>query len=291
MENTLKNDQLEIRVDTFGAELHSIRKDGVEYLWQADETFWARHAPVLFPIVGKLKNGHYHISEDSTNYKMGGHGFARDNDFTLIKADRNDLVYELASDDATHRSYPYEFDFKVSYHLKDNKIRVRYLVENNDEETMYFGLGAHPAFNVPLKQGTFEDYKLTISPAETRTFIPLDPSSGLIYLDKRQEITPQELSLTRELFKEDALVYTSSPEMEVALTNSHDSRSVKVHWKNMPYFGLWSPYPAEAPFVCIEPWCGIADEDNSDGDLTTKFGINELEPGESFACEYTIEIN
>ncbi|MDR0299045.1 MAG: aldose 1-epimerase family protein [Streptococcaceae bacterium] len=291
MENTLKNEQLEIKLDNFGAELQSIKKDGVEYLWQADAAFWARHAPVLFPIVGKLKNGQYHIGEDETNYKMGGHGFARDSDFVLVKEDKHELIYGLTADEETREKYPYDFDFRVSYHLKENKIRIRYEVENNDEKTMYFGVGAHPAFNVPFEQGSFEDYRLTISPAEKRTFVPLDPPSGMIDLDKREEVEVHELPLTHDLFKSDALIYSSSPEMEVSLTNLHDSRSVKVSWKNMPYFGLWSPYPAAAGFVCIEPWCGITDEDNTDGDLTTKFGINELEPNEKFMCEYIIEIN
>ncbi|GAB2024122.1 aldose 1-epimerase family protein [Lactovum odontotermitis] len=291
MENTLKNDQLEITVDTFGAELHSIVKDDIEYLWQADKAFWARHAPVLFPIVGKLKNGSYHIGEDETEYKMGGHGFARDNEFELVKADDDELIYELTQNEDTLNKYPYNFVFKVAYKLTDNKLRVRYYVKNQDEKTMYFGVGAHPAFNVPIAQGGFEDYTLMISPLEKRTFIPLDPPSGLISLDDQEEVEVHKIPLSRDLFKNDALVYTSSPEMEVSLTNSLDDRSVRVSWEDMPFFGLWSPYPSEAPFVCIEPWCGVTDDDGTDGDLSTKFGINELEPEGHFECEYTIEIN
>ncbi|HEY0221798.1 aldose 1-epimerase family protein [Lactovum miscens] len=291
MKNQLKNDQVEVIFDTFGAEMQSIKKDGIEYLWQGDKAFWARHSPVLFPIVGKLKNGEYHIGEDETNYKMGGHGFARDNDFELIHEDQNDLVFELTSNEDTKNIYPYDFNFKISYHLVDNKIRVRYVVENNDEKTMYFGIGAHPAFNVPFEKGDFEDYTLTIFPLEKRTFIPLNPPTGMIDLDAREEVHVHKLPLTRDLFNRDALVYTSSPKMEVTLTNNLDDHSVKVNWEEMPFFGLWSPYPAEAPFVCIEPWCGITDDDNTDGDITNKFGINSLEPAETFRCEYIIEIN
>jgi galactose mutarotase-like enzyme len=258
-------------------------------LWQADSKFWGRHAPVLFPIVGKLKNGEYHYNNET--YKMGGHGFARDNEFKLIHADKNELVYELRESAESLNQYPFKFSFKVSYQLTNNKIRVRYEVKNEDEKFMSFGVGAHPAFNVPLEQGTFEDYKLTLFPTEHRQFIPLNPPTGTIKLDSTIDAEVNELPLTHALFEQDALVYSSSDEMKICLTNSLDARSVVVSWKNMPYFGLWSPYPAEAPFVCIEPWCGIADDENTDGDLTTKFGINELAPEGQFACEYTIEIN
>jgi galactose mutarotase-like enzyme len=289
MENILKNEQLTVVIDTFGAEMHSIKHDGIEYLWQADPAFWGRHAPVLFPIVGKLKNGEYHLNGET--YKMGGHGFARDNAFEVVKSSEDELIYELRSSNETLTTYPFKFVFRVIYQLSENKIKVRYEVKNEDEKFMSFGVGAHPAFNVPLKSGTFEDYKLTISPAEKRTFIPLDPPSGTLKLDDKSEVVVSELPLTRELFEQDALVYHSSDEMKVALTNSLDEHGVTLTWKEMPFFGLWSPYPAEAPFVCIEPWCGLADDENTDGDLTTKFGINELAPEGKFSCEYVIEIN
>lgn len=168
MNYTLKNDQLSVTVDTFGAEMHSIQHDDIEYLWQADPKFWGRHAPVLFPIVGKLKNGQYHYNEQT--YQMGGHGFARDNDFELIKKSDNELVFELRDNEDSLNHYPFHFNFRVSYKLVDNKIRVRYEVKNEDEKFMSFGVGAHPAFNVPLKNGTFEDYQLTVSPDEKTNF-------------------------------------------------------------------------------------------------------------------------
>jgi galactose mutarotase-like enzyme len=291
MKTILENEFLTVAVDTFGAEMHSVQKDGIEYLWQADKSFWARHAPVLFPIVGKLKDGQY--CYDDTIYEMSGHGFARDNEFQLVKSDNDELVYELRESDESLKHYPFKFIFRVSYKLTDNKIRVRYDVKNEDEKFMSFGVGAHPAFNVPLENGSFEDYTLTISPDEKRTYIPLDVARGTLKLSQTSEVEVQDLPLTRELFAKDALVYTSSvsKEMSVALTNSLDNRSVTVTWKDMPYFGLWSLYPADAPFVCIEPWCGIADDQETDGDLTTKFGINELAPEGHFSCEYVIEIN
>lgn len=288
MKHTLESEQVKIVVDTFGAELHSIQHDDIEYLWQADPEFWGRHAPVLFPIVGKLKNGIYHYDEKT--YNMGGHGFARDSEFKLVKQDNDELIYELRESDESLQQYPFKFIFRVSYKLTNNKIRVRYEVKNEDKKFMSFGVGAHPAFNVPLKSGTFEDYRLVVSPDEQRTFIPLDAPSGTLKLDEKIEVQVNELPLNRELFNQDALVYTSSKEMKVELLNDLDDHAVTVTWKNMPFFGLWSPYPKNAPFVCIEPWCGIADDENTDGDIMTKFGINELAPEGKFSCEYVIEV-
>lgn len=289
MKVSLENELLTVAVDSFGAEMHSILKADTEYLWQADKAYWARHAPVLFPIVGKLKNGKYQL--DGKTYQMGGHGFARDNEFKLVSSDKQKVIFELVTSDESLKHYPFRFTFRVSYELNENQIKVRYEVKNEDEKKMAFGVGAHPAFNVPLKNGSFEDYKLTISPAEKRTFIPLDPPTGTLKLSQKVENEVSEFALSRELFNEDALVFTSSDEMKISLTNQIDDAGVTVSWKNMPYFGLWSPYPAEAPFVCIEPWCGIADDEATDGELSTKFGVNTLEPAAEFACEYTIAIH
>ncbi|GFH42367.1 aldose 1-epimerase [Lactococcus hodotermopsidis] len=285
----ISSDVLEITVATFGAELHSIKKDGIEYLWQGNPEFWARKAPILFPIVGKLKNGSYRYNDE--NFKMAGHGFARDNMFKLIDSDEDDLVFELKDSKETKLSYPFDFRLRVSYKLRGNKLLVKWEVKNQDEQEMYFGIGAHPAFNVPLESGTFEAYKLTITPTQSRQFIPLDPETGTLDLDKKTLLEQNEFSLTHDLFKDDALIFETPKATEVVLSNSIDNRSVKIAWKNMPFLGLWSPYPAQAPFVCIEPWCGIADDENTDGDLTTKFGINSLDPGKKFKAEYTIEIN
>ncbi|MFC4651904.1 aldose 1-epimerase family protein [Lactococcus nasutitermitis] len=289
MKNTLSSKELKVTVDTFGAEMHSVKKSGIEYIWQADPEFWGRHAPVLFPIVGKLKNGEY--TYDDKTYTMGGHGFARDNEFQLVKHTGDELIYELKNSDETLEHYPFKFTFQVSYKLTANKIRVRYTVKNEDEKIMKFGVGAHPAFNVPLKNGEFENYSLTISPVEERTFIPLNGAAGTLKVSESETVADYKKHLTHELFAGDALVYSSSPKTEVTLANNLDEHSVKVSWENMPYFGLWSPYPKEAGFVCIEPWYGLADDDATDGDLSTKFGINSLEAGKEFNCEFTIEFN
>jgi galactose mutarotase-like enzyme len=285
----MSNDVLKITIDTFGAELTSIKKDEIEYLWQGDPAFWARQAPVLFPIVGKLKNGSYTYNDET--FKLGGHGFARDNEFEVLDSDADEVIFELKDSKATKAVYPFDFRLRITYKLKGNQLTVKWEVKNQDVKELFFGIGAHPAFNVPLESGNFEDYKLTLNPAQARQFIPLDAAAGTLKLDEKHELAQNEFALTRELFKNDALIFETPEATEVVLSNSVNDRSVKVSWENMPFVGLWSPYPREAPFVCIEPWCGIADDENTDGDLTTKFGINSLASGKKFKASYTIEIN
>ena len=289
MKNKLENKQLEVITDSFGAEMHSIRHDGIEYLWQADPEFWARHAPILFPIVGKLTNDEYYY--DSKSYKMEGHGFARDSEFKLISTSTDEIIYELTDSANSLEKYPFHFNLKITYKLVENRITVNYAVRNTDKKTIYFGIGAHPAFNVPLEQGSFEDYYLSIDPTEKRAHIPIDPATGTLKLSEAEDVSDYKKKLTHELFSSDALVYTSSDKMTVSLENNLDDRSVSVSWEKMPFFGLWSPYPKKAPFVCIEPWCGVADIQTIDADLTIKFGINTLEPDQVFECSYVIEVS
>ena len=284
----LSNDVLSIEIQDFGAELHSIKKDDVEYLWQGDPDFWARQAPVLFPIVGKLKNGSY--TYDNETFKLGGHGFACDQVFKLLESEANEAIFELRTSRETRAVYPFDFRLRITYKLIGNQLTVKWEVKNLDDQEMYFGIGAHPAFNVPLENGTFEDYRLTISPAKSRQYIPLNPATGVLDLSQKHAVDQNDFTLTRELFKDDALVFETPEATEVCLSSTVNDRSVKISWEDMPFVGLWSPYPAEAPFVCIEPWCGIADDQNTDGDLTTKFGINTLAHGKKFKASYTITI-
>lgn len=284
----LSSDVLNVAIQPFGAELQSIQKEGVEYLWQGDPDFWARKAPVLFPIVGKLKNGTYTYQDEI--YKMGGHGFARDSKFELLESEVDKAVFELKANRETLAVYPFDFRLRITYQLRDNVLNVKWEVKNLDDQDIYFGIGAHPAFNVPLVNGDFEDYQLSISPAKPHQFIPLDPETGVLHLSQVKEISQNVYPLSRELFQKDALIFETPEATEVSLTNRLDNRAVTITWEDMPFVGLWSPYPAEAPFVCIEPWCGIADDQNTDGDITTKFGINSLARGKKFKAAYTITI-
>ena len=235
-----------------------------------------------------MKNGSY--TYDNETFKLGGHGFARDQVFKLLESEADEAIFELRTSRETRAVYPFDFRLRITYKLIGNRLTVKWEVKNLDDQEMYFGIGAHPAFNVPLENGTFEDYRLTISPAKSRQYIPLNPATGVLDLSQKHAVDQNDFTLTRELFKDDALVFETPEATEVCLSSTINDRSVKISWEDMPFVGLWSPYPAEAPFVCIEPWCGIADDQNTDGDLTTKFGINTLAHGKKFKASYTITI-
>lgn len=283
----LNNNQLSVKIASKGAELLSIAdsQDGYEYLWQADGNFWNRHAPNLFPIVGKLKDNQFIYQ--NKKYHLTQHGFARDSEFRVLETTDSKAVFELAYTLNSLSVYPFKFNLKIIYQLKFNILEVSYRVENlDDNKVMYFSVGAHPGFNVP----NFETAKLTLSPSDKRTFIPVT-SDVLLKLKDKQISTQEVLPLTRELFKEGVLVYETPDQTVVTLELPDVKRRIKVSYDQMEQLGIWSPYPDKAPFVCIEPWCGMADDEFSSGDFSRKYGNHKLAPKAIFEAGYEIELS
>ncbi|WP_379946810.1 aldose 1-epimerase family protein [Enterococcus devriesei] len=283
----LENDELKVEVLNKGAEIKSIRskKDGTEYIWQADGKFWSRHAPILFPIVGKLKDDRYSLNDQT--YPMSQHGFARDRVFSVSQQETDSLSLTLKDDVASLDIYPFSFELTIEYKLIENSLIVRYLVKNRDEnKTMYFAIGAHPGFNLPLdNQTTFEDYYLEFSPKQTRKFIPVT-EEVLLKTDQLSETSENKYPMTRDLFDKGVLIWETPGNTRVELKSKKTSKAVVFDYGNMPYLGLWSPYPQDAPFVCIEPWCGVADSYDSNGKYDEKLGINRLAPKDEFKSCY-----
>ena len=277
----IQNDQLIAEIAEHGAELISLKskEHGLEYIWQGDPAYWGRHAPVLFPFVGRLKDDQY-VYQGKT-YQMGQHGFARDMDFEVIEHGQEMASFILRSTPETLEKYPFDFELVISYELGGDGITVHYQVAN---------IGGHPAFNVPLEEGlSFEDFYLAFSPLKSRLRLPLKGP----FIDMDQKTLGQtntNLALNRELFEQDALVFETRGLNAYAIRSEKSSHSVTLSYKDMPYVGIWSPYPKEAPFVCIEPWCGIADTVNSSGNLMEKVGINQLGAHEIFKTKYSITV-
>lgn len=286
----IENSQLKAEIAEYGAELVSLKAkhSGIEYIWQGNPEFWGRHAPVLFPFVGRLKNDQYMYQ--GRTYSMGQHGFARDMEFNVIEHGPETASFSLRSTDKTKENYPFDFELVLTYELIDSRLVVHYQVENTGAEEMLFSIGGHPAFNIPLEKDTrFEDYSVVFAPEATRVHLPLKGP----YIDmqnKTREKNNARVPLTRELFKNDALVFETKGKNEYTLESEKSAHSVTLSYDNMPYVGIWSPYPKEAPFVCIEPWCGIADTTDSDGHLVRKQGINQLATGQIFQTEYAIKV-
>lgn len=286
----IENDVLEAVIAEQGAELISLRskETNIEYIWQGNPEFWARHAPVLFPIVGRLKDDQY--SYQGKTYKMPQHGFARDSIFTVIQHGEATVSFSLKSNIETKKVYPFDFEFVISYSLEGDQIIVSYQIENTGTKEMYFSVGGHPAFNIPLEpKRAFEDYYLSFSPQKSRTQLPLKGA----YIDVTNKTLAQtniSINLNHDLFDNDALIYETKGANSFSIVSDESQHGIQLSYTDMPYVGIWSPTNKNAPFVCIEPWCGIADTFDSSGEITEKMGINQLEKGKLFETNYTITI-
>ncbi|ARS37483.1 aldose 1-epimerase family protein [Pontibacter actiniarum] len=286
----LENENYKAGVDTLGAELrHFIKKDeNLELIWQADPEVWAGHAPNLFPIVGELPQQQYTF--EGKTYHMKRHGFARRKEFKLVEEHHDKLVFELTEDEETLQQYPFAFRFLIAYTLEGNKLSVTYHVTNTAEQALYFSVGGHPGFNVPLYPGEqYEDYFIGFEKEETlqRQLV----SSDGLQNGQTEPVLEQgnTLPLHRHYFYKDAIVLKNLQSERVVLGSSRNARRIEMEFEGFPYLGIWAK-PEQPRYVCIEPWCGIAGRVGESGDLTEKEGINKLAPGQTFARTFSIAV-
>ncbi|MEN8764648.1 MAG: aldose 1-epimerase family protein [Wenyingzhuangia sp.] len=283
---TLENQFLKATFKTKGAELISLKKENTEYIWQGNPKFWNRHTPVLFPFVGALKNNTY--SYNGETYHMGQHGFARDQDFELKEKEATKITFELAANKETLKVYPFHFVLQLTYTLTNNELVTSYRVKNTADQALYFSIGAHPAFNCPIdKNQTREDYVLKFDCDQTPASKKIE--EGLIG-NKSFPVFKHKgiIELTKNLFDKDALIFDPNPFSEVTLIHkATGKKELSIEFRNFPYLGIWSKNQ-ESPFICIEPWQGIADNVNHNQELRDKEGILKLPKQQSFHCEYKI---
>ncbi|HAA6477267.1 TPA_asm: aldose 1-epimerase family protein [Listeria monocytogenes] len=286
----LENEVLLVEMKTAGAELTRIfHKDtGLEYLWNADSKFWGRHSPVLFPTVGRLVEDTYLV--DGKPYHLGQHGFARDRDFQVIEQTEKSVRFELEADEDSLAVYPYKFKLSIIYTIEKNTVAVSYEVENTDNKRIYFSIGAHPAFNLPLTDGTtFEDYYLDFGTEENLETLCLEGPYRSGEIKKVVDKPAQYLPLSYDLFKNDALIFEALKQKEMTIKSDKTPHFVKVSFPEFPFVGVWTAKPG-TPFLCIEPWYGIADGAGESVELRDKAGIEHLEPEAVFASEYEITV-
>jgi len=284
---TLKNRILEVSIKNEGAELTSIKCNEIEYLWSGKE-YWKRQAPILFPIVGRLKNDTTLI--DGKEYHMGQHGFARNMEFKEVYSDEKKVTYLLKSNEETKKMYPYSFELYISYELKENTIVVTYEIRNTDDKKILFCIGGHPAFNWPLVKGEeFSDYYIEFEKKETQKFREID--GGCIKnTDKMIFENINRIDLNKEIFSIDTFVLKDLNSKWVELKSKKNNHSVKLYFEGFPYLGIWSRTD-EAPFVCLEPWVGVADYTEATGRFEDKDSVVELDVNKAYKCTYAIEIN
>ena len=287
---TIKNEKLAVTIAAHGAELSSIydKANDRELVWQADPAFWNRHAPVLFPNVGKYYGGHF--TYNGTDYPMGQHGFARDTEFEQVESGENFVTYRLCADEESKKVYPFDFVLEITHRLNGNRLTVEWNVKNTDDKEMYFTIGGHPAFNVNVLPDTdFEDYSLVFKEGtEKLYYVLLDAESGTAIGDKvyELELTDSKYALKKDMFDKDALVFDGGQIEWAALALPDGKPYIALESKGFPNFGIWSK--PGAPYVCLEPWCGRCDNKGFEGEISEKPGIIALKAGETFKKSYDI---
>ena len=291
MDIQLKNHEISIALKSQGGEMTSIRKKGVEYLWKGDSAYWGRHAPILFPQVGTVKDGRFLY--EGQEYPMGQHGFARDQEFELTEQSDDRIVFTLRDNEDTRRMYPFAFELVQEYELCESEITARWIVKNTDEKPLYFSIGGHPAFRCPLEgRGDWSQYRIRLM----KDGLPLSSidihylKNGVV-LEQTEPMELEEGCLTPsvELFSRDALILEDQQADRAVLVDPEGKDYLQVDFV-CPVLGIWAPVGKAAPFVCIEPWYGRADGENFDGELKDREYGNTLEPGEVFKREYRIKV-
>jgi galactose mutarotase-like enzyme len=289
MQKTLRNFVLSVTVKQHGAELCGLKAaDGTEYMWQADPAVWPRHAPLLFPIVGKLVQGWYLY--DGKKYEITTpHGFARDTDFELVAATESTLSYRLQATKETRKQYPFDFTLLRHYRLLEAGVEVTTEVTNSGAVVMPFSIGEHPAFSLKWGAGDkVEDYALQFEKPERLVAHLLDANGLLSDQSERLLSNQRVLPLRSNMFDRDALIFLKLNSRSISLCSRRHARRVTVEFSGYPSLGIWAK--PGAPFVCIEPWYGYADPATHNGELLQKPGIILLEPGKTFTCTWRIEI-
>ncbi len=288
MDYTIKNSILKVVISGKGAEIQSVKSQhsGYEYIWQADPTVWKRHAPILFPIVGKLKNDEY--TYRGQIYHLPQHGFARDLDFEVEQHTAESITFLLRDNDATRAVYPFKFELRVNYNLLNNLLEENFSVTNKSDDELIFGIGGHPGFNVPTSSEIKkEDFYFSTKPSIARVCIPLE-GAYLDWSNRSLASTNSLITLSDHLFKNDALIFQlSGHDNKVSLKTDTSDYHVNVWLRDAPFVGIWSQYPETADFVCIEPWWGIADRTDTNQKLEEKFGMNHLPVGETFNAGFS----
>jgi len=286
---TIENDLLKVKVNPEGAELCSLfnKANGHEYMWSGDPKFWGKQSPVLFPIVGTLKNNSYSVNGKS--YELSRHGFAREKLFAVTNQTTTSISFELQSDQQTLSVYPFQFSFSLIYTIEVNKLSVTYLVKNKGNDEMLFSVGAHPAFKLPLADElAYDDYYLLFNKTENAGRWPIS-ADGLIELAPTALLeNTNRLPLTKSLFYKDAIVLKNLKSDELELKSDKHSVGFTFTFKGFPYLGIWAA--KDADFICIEPWCGIADSVNSNQVLGDKEGIVKLAASEDFERSWGVSV-
>ena len=282
MITTISNSNLIAIINHLGAELISLRtKENKEYIWEGNPEFWGKHSPILFPIVGTLKNNSYRFN--GVEYHLSRHGFARDLNFELIEIKDRSATFSIQSSKETLKVYPFEFELQIIYTLEENSLTIQYKVINESKTQIPFSIGAHPAFAL---SGDFENYSIAFEQEETLEYYLLK-NDLVSNTTKKLEADSKRIPLNYELFNNDALIFKSIKSNSLTLLEN-SKPMIMVCFEDFPNLGIWTK--KNAPFLCIEPWFGYSDTEENSGNIFEKEGIQILEGNKTFNSKFSIEI-
>ena len=284
----LENENIKVAISTKGAELQSIhsKTTDFEYLWKGDPQYWGKFSPVLFPIVGALKDNKYIFGDQE--YELPRHGFARDHEFESEQISNEEVLFTLSQTADTLKVYPFEFKLGLRYKIAGAAVSCSYEVYNPGSEALLFSVGGHPAFAAPLTAGSvYEDYYLEFNKDESITYHKIEDN---LIADETVSLSLNEgkLVLKHELFYNDALVIKGLKSDSISLKNNKNQHGLNFTFENFPFFGIWAA--KDADFICLEPWCGIADSVNHNQQLRDKEGIISLSPGLDWKRSWSVEV-
>lgn len=282
MNTTISNSTLKASIKHAGAELFSLKDNqNQEYIWEGNPDFWGKHSPVLFPIVGTLKNNAYTIN--GKEYQLPRHGFARDMEFQLIDKTENSAAFSLLSNSETLKKYPFDFELQLIYTLNETTLEIAYKVINKSKTKMPFSIGAHPAIALPEN---FENYSFKFEKEEDLKYALLEND---LISNKTESLQTIEnlVPLNYKLFENDALVFKTLESNSLTILEN-SKPYIKVDFASFPSLGIWTK--DQAPFVCIEPWFGYSDTAENSGDLFEKEGILILDAKQTFNSKFSIQI-
>lgn len=291
MRITLDNGCIQMVADTYGGELQSLRRHDaeIEYLWQGNPATYQRKAINIFPYVARLTGGTYML--DGKKYKMQDHGFIADVEMTCEKKENSQAVFRFSSNKDTIKVYPRSFLYQLQYELRDNTFDITYIIQNHDSRTMYFGLGGHPGFKVPLEEGiAFEDYCLEFSMASEPSRIGMSRECFVLDKDERWELENGRIQrLSHNLFDDDAIILRDMCR-EVTLKSHMGCRAVTVCYPQMDYLGIWHWPKTDSPYVCIEPWSSLPSRQGVVEELEHQANLIQLEAGEEYRNTWSISL-
>ena len=293
----LKSDQLQVQFQTFGGALSSIKdKDGVEYLWQGDPTYWSGQAPVLFPICGSVRNDTVVYENKDGSHEIGKiprHGLVRKKEFDLIDQTDNSVTFAIEDNEEMYENYPYHFRLEITYIVTGKTIRTEYKIYNKEsEKSMPYFIGGHPGFNCPLlADEVYEDYYLEFEEPETCSVPKPFPKTGMLdFKDRSSWLDNQkELGLNYDLFSYDAVTLDELESRKVALRSRKHDKGLRLHFEEFPNLIIWSTLN-KGPFIALEPWSGLSTSLEEGDRLEEKKDVRILKPGDFDHVGFDIEI-